>query len=151
MSLQQYSFDHGRSLTGHVPVRVFENVAPTPWLPGLRWWNNPVVVLLASLATALALAFVPGAPPLTGFVTAVSGGAMVLCMSAYLWWPLSRERAVTEGTWVAAQSGYRISTHGDALRWSGEDGTARRALVVRGDDGWDLVLSGLAENDAPTA
>lgn len=151
MSLQQYSFDHGRSSTDHAPVRVFESVAPTPWLPGLRWWNNPVVVLLASLVAALALAFVPGAPPLTGFLTAVSGAALVLCMSAHLWWPLSRERAIAEGAWVAAQSGYRISAHGDALRWSDEDGTARQALVVRGGDGWDLVLSGLAEDDARTA
>ena len=151
MSLQQYSSDHGRSLTGHVPARVFENVAPTPWLPGLRWWNNPVVVLFASLAAALALAFVPGAPPLTGLLTAVSGVAMVLCMSAHLWWPLSREKAVAEATWVAAQSGYRISAHGDLLRWSDEDGTARQALVVRGGDGWDLVLSASAEDDGRTA
>ena len=142
MSLQQFFDDH-RPATTDTPVRIFPAVARTPRLPEPKWWNNPFVVMPVTMTGALILTLIPGLPVLSGLAAMVISLALIVvgaisCFS----WPDSRDAAVAEGAWVARQSGYRISVHGDDLRWIDQHGAVKSATVVRGETGWDLVLTG---------
>lgn len=140
MSLQQF-FDDRRSAAPGTPVRVFPAVARTPRLPRPRWWNNPLGVLPVTVAGSIPLALLPGLPPFTGLVVLAIGFALAAVEAiGHFSWPESRDKAVAESAWVARQSGYRVSVHGDELRWIDQDGTIRDATVVRSGTGWDLVL-----------
>ena len=75
--------------------------------------------------------------------------AVLSLVSRWWWWADSRERAVAEGVWVARQSGYRADADGDHLRWLDQDGKVKRATIVLGDRGWNLMLYGLAAERRP--
>jgi hypothetical protein len=98
------------------------------------------------MACAVALASIPVLPPLSGVFTGLFGFviAVMSLVSRWWWWADSRERAVAEGVWVARQSGYRADADGDHLRWLDQDGKVKRATIVLGDRGWNLMLHGLA-------
>jgi hypothetical protein len=139
--LQQF-FDGRRPAAIGTPVRVFPAVAATPRLPERRWWNNPLGVLPATVAISTALAFLPGLPALTGLVALAIGFALAVVEAiSYFSWPESRNKAAAEGVWVAHQSGYRVWVHQDGIRWIDPDGIVKVAIIVRGDTGWDLVLT----------
>jgi hypothetical protein len=143
VSLQQF-FDDARrpTTTDATPVRVFPFVARTPRLPQTRGWNHPLGVLLATMSATVTLATVPGVPPaLVAAFLALSLSLVALGGLSYFMWPGSRDKAITEGAWVASQSGYRVNANGDDLRWIDRDGAVKEATVVRGDHGWDLVLT----------
>ncbi|MCG2624329.1 hypothetical protein LVY72_20775 [Arthrobacter sp. I2-34] len=144
MSSMQYDDSPIRTLSG--PVRVFRDVAPTPRTPAPQRWNHPVGVLLAMMGLAVLITFVPVLPPTFGLFTGLAGFvlAVLSMVSRWWWWADSRERAVAEAVWVARQSGYRIDADGGQLRWLDQDGRVKRAAVVRGDGGWNLMLCRLA-------
>jgi hypothetical protein len=142
LSLQQFFDDH-RPATTDDPVRIFPAVARTPRLPEPRWWNNPLGVMPVTVTVAVTLTLLPGLPAFTGLMAMVISLALtVVGAISYFSWPDSRDAAVAESAWVARQSGYRISVHGDDLRWIDQHGTVKSATVVRGEAGWDLVLTG---------
>jgi hypothetical protein len=144
-SMHSYD-DHGHTQTLPDPVRVFPDVARTPRTPAPRRWNHPVGLLLAAMACAVAFTFIPVLPPLSGAFTGLFGFAVAVLsvLSRWWWWADSRERAVAEGVWVARQSGYRADADGDHLRWLDQDGRVKRATIVLGDRGWNLMLYGFA-------
>jgi hypothetical protein len=146
MNSMYYYDNHGHTPTRTALVRVFPNVAPTPRTPAPGKWNHPVGLLLTAMSCAVALTFIPALPPLAAVFTALIGfGLAVLSLvSRWWWWADSRERAVAEGVWVARQSGYRADPDGDHLRWLDQDGKVKRATILLGDRGWNLMLYGHA-------
>jgi hypothetical protein len=150
MSLQQF-FDDARqpSTTDASPVRVFPFVAPTPRLPKARRWNHPLGVLLITMCLTTTLATIPGVPlaPVAASLS-LSLALAVLGSLSYFTWPASRAKALIEGTWVASQSGYRVYAHGNRLYWFAADSTVKEATVVRGERGWDLVLTDQSASDS---
>jgi hypothetical protein len=150
MDSMYYYDNYAHTHTLPALVRVFPNVAPTPPTPAPRRWNHPVGLLLTAMACAVALTFIPVLPPLSGVVIALFGFvvAVLSVVSRWWWWADSRERAVAEGVWVARQSGYRADADGDHLRWLDQDGKVKRATVVLGDRGWNLMLYSFAADGA---
>ncbi|MEX5303502.1 hypothetical protein [Kocuria sabuli] len=149
MSLQQF-FDDARrpTTTDATPVRVFPFVAPTPRLPEPKGWNHPLGVLLVTMSLIVTIATIPGVPPtLVAASLGISLTLTVLGSLSYSTWPGSRAKALIEGTWVAGQSGYRVHRHGNRLYWFAADGTVKDATVVRGEHGWDLVLTDRSASD----
>ncbi|MHC5558576.1 hypothetical protein [Kocuria sp. U4B] len=140
MSSQQSLDDHDRTRTAPVPVRVFDDVADTPWTPAPRWWNHPMTVAVTATLCACVLTVVPSLPPMTGFLVALTGyvAALGLAISRW-WWSTSRDRAGAEAAWVAGQSGYALSVAEGALRWTDEDGT-KSARLDHHRGGWRLSL-----------
>jgi hypothetical protein len=144
VSLQQF-FDDARqpAAPDAASVRVFSFVARTPFLPEARAWNHPLGVLLITMCATTTLATIPGMLPALVVASLVLSLVLTVCGSlSYFMWARSRTRAVLEGAWVASQSGYRVNAHGQELRWIDWDGSVKDAVVVRGDQGWDLVLTG---------
>lgn len=149
MSLQQF-FDDARrpTTTDATPVRVFPFVAPTPHLPEAKGWNHPLGVLLVTMCLVTTLATVPGVPPaLVAASLGLSLALTALGALSYFRWPDSRAQALVEGTWVAGQSGYRVHPQGGRLYWFAADSTVKEATVVRGEHGWDLVLTDRSASD----
>ncbi|MCJ8504778.1 hypothetical protein MRU69_07825 [Kocuria flava] len=140
MSLQQH-FDGSRPTATGAPVRVFADVARTPRTPAPRGWNNPAAVAVVGMPLSVCLTWIPFLPPLLGVLAlALVLGYAAAAAVGWFSWPQSRDDALAEAAWVAAQSGYRVDLREGALRWFDRDGTARCATVLRGAHGWDLVL-----------
>lgn len=141
MSLQQF-FDDDHRATADTAVRVFPAVARTPRSMEPRRWNNPARVLFFGMPLSVGLTWIPWLPPALGVLV------MLLALAVATWsalgcfaWPESRTKALMEGAWVARQCGYRAGVHGDELIWVDPAGALKHADVVRGNSGWDLVLT----------
>jgi len=142
LSLQQFFDDHRPTATG-TPVRVFPAVARTPRLPEPSRWTNPMATLLVTMFVSVGLTWIPWLHPLTGVAVMGIGLLLTVVLAiAHLSWPDSRDEAAVEAVWVARQSGYRAGLQSGELRWVDQDGLVRTGHMVRGADGWDLVLTG---------
>lgn len=140
MSSTQYLDDHGPLRAAAGPVRVFDDVAATPWTPAPRWWNHPVAVLVGTMTAAPFLTITPGLPPMAGFVLAVTGIALTAgSAGSRWWWMLSRDDAPAEAAWVAGQSGCTLSIAQEPLCWTGR-GVHGTALLDAHRGEWRLSL-----------
>lgn len=140
MRSKQHLNDHVRTRTASVPIRVFDDVAPTPWTPAPRRWNHPMTVTVLTTVCAPVLTTVPSLPPLTGLLCALLGFALAAGLEvSRWWWAKSRQNAAAEAAWVASQSDYRLGGPAEALRWTDED-QVRTALLEEHRGGWRLSL-----------